>query len=45
LNIAIQPTHPEIQCKSLGMKVEVFDAEGKNIEHTGIAGEMVRVFR
>jgi hypothetical protein len=27
------------------MKVEVFDAEGKNIEHTGIAGEMVRVFR
>ncbi|KAJ7879114.1 acetoacetyl-CoA synthetase [Mycena leptocephala] len=36
------PVYPgEIQCKSLGMKVEVFDAEGKNIEHTGIAGEMV----
>jgi hypothetical protein len=32
---------PETQHKSLGMKVEVFDDEGKNIEHTGIAGEMV----
>ncbi|KAJ7311571.1 acetoacetyl-CoA synthetase [Mycena albidolilacea] len=31
----------ETQHKSLGMKVEVFDDEGKNIEHTGIAGEMV----
>jgi hypothetical protein len=40
----IQPTHPEIQCKSLGMKIEVFDPDGKNIEHTGIAGEMVRAF-
>ncbi|KAJ7071967.1 acetoacetyl-CoA synthetase [Mycena amicta] len=31
----------EIQCKSLGMKTEVFDLEGKNIEDTGVAGEMV----
>ncbi|KAJ7761097.1 acetoacetyl-CoA synthetase [Mycena metata] len=31
----------EIQGKSLGMKVEVFDPAGKNIEHTGTAGEMV----
>ncbi|KAF7305938.1 AMP-binding domain-containing protein [Mycena chlorophos] len=31
----------EIQCKSLGMKVEVFDLEGKNMEHTGLPGEMV----
>ncbi|KAF7357777.1 AMP-binding domain-containing protein [Mycena venus] len=31
----------EIQHKSLGMKIEVFDPEGKNIEHTGVAGEMV----
>ncbi|KAF7321942.1 AMP-binding domain-containing protein [Mycena kentingensis (nom. inval.)] len=31
----------EIQVKSLGMKVEVFDPAGKNIEHTGDAGEMV----
>jgi hypothetical protein len=37
---------PEIQHKALGMKIEVFDAEGKNIEHTGIAGEMVgRLFQ
>ncbi|KAF8199886.1 acetoacetyl-CoA synthetase [Mycena galopus ATCC 62051] len=36
------PVYPgEIQHKSLGMKVEVFDAEGNNIEHTGVAGEMV----
>ncbi|KAJ7680753.1 hypothetical protein DFH06DRAFT_1164098 [Mycena polygramma] len=36
------PVYPgEIQCKSLGMKIEVFDLEGKNIEHTGTAGEMV----
>ncbi|KAJ6489561.1 hypothetical protein C8R47DRAFT_1273830 [Mycena vitilis] len=36
------PVYPgEIQCKSLGMKIEVFDLEGNNIEHTGIAGEMV----
>lgn len=31
----------EIQCKSLGMKVEVFDLDGKNIEHTGQPGELV----
>ncbi|KAJ7187744.1 acetoacetyl-CoA synthetase [Mycena filopes] len=31
----------EIQGKSLGMKVEVFDPAGNNIEHTGTAGEMV----
>lgn len=31
----------EIQYKFLGMKVEVFDQDGKNIEHTGEAGEMV----
>ncbi|KAJ6594379.1 acetoacetyl-CoA synthetase [Mycena capillaripes] len=36
------PVYPgEIQCKSLGMKVEVFDLEGNNIEDTGVAGEMV----
>ncbi|KAK7005906.1 AMP-binding domain-containing protein [Favolaschia claudopus] len=36
------PVYPgEIQVKSLGMKVEVFDAEGNNIEHTGVAGELV----
>lgn len=32
---------PEIQCKSLGMKVEVFDPVGNNIEHTGQPGELV----
>ncbi|KAJ7282809.1 acetoacetyl-CoA synthetase [Mycena rebaudengoi] len=31
----------EIQCKSLGMKIEVFDEFGKNIEETGVAGELV----
>ncbi|EEB94879.1 hypothetical protein MPER_06238, partial [Moniliophthora perniciosa FA553] len=31
----------EISCKSLGIKVEVYDDEGRNIEHTGQAGEMV----
>ncbi len=31
----------EIQGKSLGMKVEVFDPSGKNIEHTGEPGELV----
>ncbi|KAF7376536.1 AMP-binding domain-containing protein [Mycena sanguinolenta] len=36
------PVYPgEIQHKSLGMKVEVFDPEGNNIENTGVAGEMV----
>lgn len=39
-----EPTNPslsEIQVKSLGLKVEVFDASGKNIEHTGEPGELV----
>lgn len=31
----------EIQCKSLGMKVEVWDLAGNNIEHTGNPGELV----
>jgi acetoacetyl-CoA synthetase len=31
----------EIQGKALGMKVEVFDPSGNNIEHTGKAGELV----
>lgn len=31
----------EIQAKGLGMKVEVFDPSGKNIEHTGQPGELV----
>ncbi|KAL5479092.1 hypothetical protein ACEPAI_2380 [Sanghuangporus weigelae] len=31
----------EIQGKSLGMAVEVFDPEGRNIEHTGVPGELV----
>lgn len=31
----------EIQVKSLGMKVEVFDDAGKNVEGTGAAGELV----
>ena len=31
----------EIQAKELGMKVEVFDPVGNNIEHTGEPGELV----
>ncbi|KAF8520415.1 acetoacetate-CoA ligase [Hysterangium stoloniferum] len=31
----------EIQGKCLGMKVEVFDPEGRNIEDTGMPGELV----
>ncbi|KZT71816.1 acetoacetate-CoA ligase [Daedalea quercina L-15889] len=31
----------EIQGKLLGMKVEIFDADGKNIDDTGIPGELV----
>ncbi|KAF5380266.1 hypothetical protein D9757_008210 [Collybiopsis confluens] len=31
----------EIQHKALGMAMEVFDADGKNIENTGQAGELV----
>ncbi|HEV7738389.1 MAG TPA: hypothetical protein VGO47_13575, partial [Chlamydiales bacterium] len=31
----------EIQTKALGMKVEVFDPQGHNIEHTGKPGELV----
>ena len=34
-------TTSEIQCKSLGMKVEVFDPSGNNVEHTGQPGELV----
>lgn len=33
--------YTEIQGKALGMKVEVFDASGNNIEHTGVPGELV----
>lgn len=33
--------HTEIQVKDLGMKVEVFDPSGRNIEHTGLPGELV----
>ncbi|KAH7927543.1 acetoacetate-CoA ligase [Leucogyrophana mollusca] len=36
------PLHAgELQGKCLGMAVEVFDPSGKNIEHTGQAGELV----
>lgn len=31
----------EIQAKELGMKVEVFDPSGNNIEHLGQPGELV----
>ncbi len=31
----------ELKVKSLGMKVEVFDPEGNNIEHTSEPGELV----
>ena len=31
----------EIQVKDLGMKVEVYDSDGNNIEHTGQPGELV----
>lgn len=31
----------EIQAKTLGMKVEIFDPTGNNIEHTGQPGELV----
>ena len=31
----------EMQCKALGMKVEIFDPSGNNIENTGQAGELV----
>ena len=30
-----------MQVKGLGMKVEVYDPEGRNIEHTGEPGELV----
>ncbi|KAG6874498.1 hypothetical protein C0995_010408 [Termitomyces sp. Mi166 len=39
--VAGQGINPQIQCKTLGMKVEVFDPSGKNIEHTGTPGELV----
>lgn len=32
---------PELQAKSLGMAVEIFDTDGKNIEDTGVPGELV----
>lgn len=32
---------PEIQYKSLGMKTEIFDPDGKSIEDTGVPGELV----
>ncbi|EPT04586.1 hypothetical protein FOMPIDRAFT_1156848 [Fomitopsis schrenkii] len=31
----------EIQCKTLGMKVEIFDLDGKNVEDEGVPGELV----
>ncbi|KAF7357784.1 Acetoacetyl-CoA synthetase [Mycena venus] len=31
----------ETQCKSLGMDIQVFDPQGRNVENTGEAGEMV----
>ncbi|KAF8348395.1 acetoacetyl-CoA synthetase [Amanita rubescens] len=43
--ISFSPTLPvyagELQTKSLGVKVEVFDPAGNNIEHTCHAGELV----
>lgn len=33
--------HAELQGKSLGMAVELFDPMGKNIENTGQPGELV----
>lgn len=41
LPIAANPTSTEIQGKALGMAVEVFDPDGKNIEHAGQPGELV----
>lgn len=31
----------EIQGKNLGMKVEIFDPDGRNIEDAGVPGELV----
>ncbi|EMD37673.1 hypothetical protein CERSUDRAFT_114316 [Gelatoporia subvermispora B] len=40
--ISTMPVHVgEIQGKTLGMKVEIFDPEGKNIEDSGLPGELV----
>ncbi|KAF8639529.1 hypothetical protein AX17_001434 [Amanita inopinata Kibby_2008] len=43
--VSYAPTLPvhagEIQAKTLGMKIEVFDSVGNNIEDTGRPGEMV----
>ncbi|TFY72119.1 hypothetical protein EVG20_g864 [Dentipellis fragilis] len=40
--VASLPTYAgEIQGKALGMKVEIFDPSGKNIENTGQPGELV----
>ncbi|PFH53749.1 hypothetical protein AMATHDRAFT_73172 [Amanita thiersii Skay4041] len=39
---ACLPVHcGELQAKALGMKIEVFDPSGNNIEHTGEAGELM----
>jgi acyl-coenzyme A synthetase/AMP-(fatty) acid ligase len=34
-------SHLELQVKSLGMDVAIYDEEGKDIQHTGEAGELV----
>lgn len=34
-------TNAELQAKSLGMGIEIFDPNGKNIEETGVPGELV----
>ncbi|KAF8518775.1 acetoacetate-CoA ligase [Gautieria morchelliformis] len=40
--VPVKPVYAgEMQAKALGMKVEVFDPEGRNIEHTGTPGELV----
>ncbi|KAH9839228.1 uncharacterized protein C8Q71DRAFT_503581 [Rhodofomes roseus] len=40
--VASSPVYAgEIQGKLLGMKVEIFDSDGKNIEDTGAPGELV----
>ncbi|KAF8891668.1 acetoacetate-CoA ligase [Infundibulicybe gibba] len=38
---ACKPSMLYISCKVIGMRLEVFDAAGNNIEETGEAGEMV----
>lgn len=41
LPIVLNIMSTEMQAKTLGMKVEIFDPEGKNIEDTGLPGELV----